>query len=315
MWFLGLGIIAAADAPRKTAAADPTADAQRGTELAQSGQCEKALALLIPSLPQVSDKEQKRNAGFAGVRCAMALNRTDPALDFVEMLNEEFPRDAEVLFLTTHVFSDLSIRASQHLLVTAPSSYQVHELNAEALETGGRWEDAANEYREVLKRNPGLPGIHYRLGRLILSAPMAATSVADARREFQAELEVSPDSPGAEYVLGEMARRDQNFPEAIEHFGRAAKLDAGFADAFIGYGRSLNAANRSVEAVEPLETAVRLRPQSPAAHYHLGIAYRRTGRLEEAEKQFVLQKQTAERARQMEADLQTGIAGPQNAEP
>ncbi len=245
----------------------------------------------------------------------MALNQMDPALDFIRMLNHDFSADPEVLYLTTHVFSDLSIRASQALLYAAPSSYQVHELNAEAMETQGKWDDAASEYREVLKRNPRLSGIHYRIGRLILSAPKTATTIEDARKEFKAELEINPNNPGAEYILGELARQDQNFPEAIAHFGKAAKLDAGFADAFIGYGRSLIAADRAAEAVAPLETAAKLQPQNPAAHYHLGIAYRRTGRKAEADTQFALHKQTSEQARQMADDLQTGIVGPQKAEP
>ena len=63
-----------AGAMRKPAPPDPAADARRGAALAESGQCQKALALLIKATPQVADKDKKRNAGFAGVRCAMALN-------------------------------------------------------------------------------------------------------------------------------------------------------------------------------------------------------------------------------------------------
>jgi tetratricopeptide (TPR) repeat protein len=261
------------------------------------------------------DKELQKKAGFAGVRCAMAMNRMDPGLDFVRMLNREFPRDPEVLYVTTHVFSDLSMRASQELLYTAPSSYQVHELNAEALETQGKWQDAEAEYREVLKRNPTLPGIHYRLGRLILSSPANAKTIEDARGEFQAELKIDPNNAGAEYVLGELARQDQDYAQAIEHFGRATKLDSGFADAFIGYGRSLIAANRPQEAIAPLETAVKLQPQNPAGHYHLGIAYQRIGRKQDAYKEFALHKETTDRADQRKQDVHTGVVGPQKAEP
>jgi len=307
-------ILWAADPSQKAAAPDYAASANRGSQLAEKGHCDQALPLLVKSVPHLADQELKKTAGFHGVRCAMALNQMDPALELIRLLTREFPRDPEVLYLATHVFSDLSIRASQDLLFSAPSSYQVHELNAEALETQGKWEDAAAEYREVLKRNPRLTGIHYRLGRLILSAPKTATTIEDARREFKAELAIAPNA-GAEYVLGELARQDQNYPEAIEHFGNATKLDARFADAFIGYGRSLIAGDRPAEAVAPLLVAVKLQPQNPAAHYHLGIAYRRTGHKEEAEKQFALHKQTSEQARQNAEDLQTGIVGPQKAEP
>jgi tetratricopeptide (TPR) repeat protein len=302
----------AADAPKKALPApDPSATARRGTDLAEAGQCSQALPLLTKSVSHVADKDLKKRVGFYGLRCAMSMNQMDPALDFVRMLTHEFPGDPEVLYLATHVFSDLSIRASQALLYTAPGSYQVHELNAEALETQGNWKDAAVEYHEVLKKNPNLAGIHYRLGRLLLSAPKTATSRNEARREFEEELKIDATNAGAEYVLGELAREDEQWPAAIDHFGRAAKLDAGFADAFIGLGRSLIAGGRAAEAISPLETAEKLQPDNPVPHFHLATAYRRSGRKQEADREFNLHQQTSEKARQSQQNIQAGVTGPQ----
>ena len=235
----GIARLHAAEVPRKTPAGDPSAAAQQGTKLAENGRCADALPLLVKSVSRVTDKDLKRTAAFRGVRCAMALNHMDAALDFIRTLNRDFPSDPEILYLSTHVFSDLSIRASQELLFKHPSSYQVHQLNAEALETQGRWQEAAAEYRNVLAQNPRLPGIHYRLGQLILSQPKTPTTAEDARREFEQELKINPSNAGAEYVLGELARQADQWPQAIEHFSRASKLDSGFGDAFIGLdGRS-----------------------------------------------------------------------------
>jgi len=301
----------AADAPKKAPAPDPSAAARRGADLAETGQCSQALPLLAKSVSHVVDKELKKRAGFYGVRCAMAMNQMDPALEFIRTLSHEFPNDPEVLYLAVHVFSDLSIRASQALLYTAPGSYQVHELNAEALETQGNWKDAAVEYHEVLKKNPNLVGIHYRLGRLLLSAPKTATTRDEARHEFEEELKIDPTNAGAEYVLGELAREDEHWPAAIDHFGRAAKLDSGFADAFIGLGRSLIAGGRAAEAVPPLEIAEKLQPDNPVPHFHLATAYRRSGRKQDADREFNLHQQTSEKARQSQQNIQAGVAGPQ----
>jgi tetratricopeptide (TPR) repeat protein len=242
----------------------------------------------------------------------MAADQMDSALDFIRVLNREFPRDPEVLYLAVHLFSDLSVRASQQLLFTSPGAYQVHELNAEALETQGRWKEAAMEYREVLKKNPLLPGIHYRLGRLLLSQPRTTTSRDEARREFEEELKLNPKNPGAEYVLGELAREDEQWPAAIEHFSHAAKLDAGFGDAFIGLGRSLISGGRPAEAIAPLEIAEKLLPDNPAAHFHLATAYRLTGRKPDADREFALHQQTSEKMRQMKEQIHAGVTGPQN---
>jgi Flp pilus assembly protein TadD len=59
---------------------------------------------------------------------------------------------------------------------------------------------------------------------------------------------------------------------------------------------SLIADKKYEEAVAPLEKAVRLQPDNPAAHYSLATAYARTGRREDAEREFDLQKKAAERA-------------------
>ena len=35
----------------------------------------------------------------------------------------------------------------------------------------GKYDEAAAEYRKILEMNPLLPGIHYRLGRVLLAKP------------------------------------------------------------------------------------------------------------------------------------------------
>ena len=84
---------------------------------------------------------------------------------------------------------------------------QVHELNGEALEMQGQWDQALDEYRRVLGMNPNLPGIHYRLGRLLLSKPRSSTTLSEAQHEFEEELKIDPANAGAEYILGELARQ------------------------------------------------------------------------------------------------------------
>lgn len=301
----------AADAPRKTPVPDPSATARHGVELAEAGNCDQALPILNRTISHVADKDLKKRAGFAGIRCALAVNQMDPALDFIRVLTRDFPNDPEVLYIAVHVFSDLSIRASQQLLFTSPGAYQVHQLNAESLEAQGNWKGAEAEYREVLKKNPTLPGIHYRLGRLLLSAPETPASRSEARQEFEEELKIDPNNAGAEYVLGEMAREDEQWPAAIEHFGRAARLDAGFADAFVGFGRALLGAGRAADAIAPLQTAVKLEPDNPAAHFHLSAAYRRTGDGADADREFALYQEANKKAEQTKRNIQAGVEGPE----
>jgi tetratricopeptide (TPR) repeat protein len=303
-------------------AQQPRKPAPSGLALAEAGRCREAIPLLKKELPQITNPDRKRAAGLAGVRCAMGVNRAEDAVDFIRALTRDFPQDAEVLYQAVHVYSDLSLKSSQDLLIKAPGSYQLRVLNAEALETQERWNEAAAEYRAVLAQNPNLPGIHYRLGRLLLSLPENAVTPAnreeardEARHEFEEELKINPRNAGAEYVLGELARQSRDWAQAVDHFAKAARLDPAFADAHIGLGRSLIANRKFDEAVKPLELAVKLQAENPAAHYHLAIAYSRIGRKDEAERESAVFKQASEKARQMKQDVQTGILGPQKAEP
>jgi Flp pilus assembly protein TadD len=128
---------------------------------------------------------------------------------------------------------------------------------------------------------------------------------------LQKELEIDPGNAGAEYVLGELARQDQDFPEAVRHFSKATQLNPKFADAYLGLGMSLLTEKNYADAVAPLETAVKLEPGNPAAHYGLGTAYSRTGRKEDAQREFALQQQAAERMGGPNAQNPQGPQNPQ----
>ena len=90
--------------------------------------------------------------------------------------------------------------------------------------------------------------------------------------------------------MGELARQAQELPDAVKHFSKAVELEPNFADAYLGLGMTLLSQKEYAQAVAPLEKAVKLQPANPAGHYSLGTAYARTGRKDEADRDFVLQQ-------------------------
>lgn len=287
--FLTLG---AGSASSQSGAKDNASSApHNAVSLAENGHCSEALPLLRKSIAQAQtkDREIRLKTAVNGVRCAMTLHQIDFALEFLRVLTREFPKDPDALYVSVHAYSDLSTMTSQKLAADAPGSYQAHELLAEAFESQGKWDDAEKEYRGVLRLDPNLPGIHFRLGRLLLSKPNPGPEAAnEAKQQFAEELKIDPRNAGAEYVLGELARQSQQWDEAVAHFSRATKLDPQFGEAFLGLGMSLNAEKQYADAVAPLETAVRLEPRNPDAHYNLAMAFARSGHKEESEKEFAI---------------------------
>ncbi len=255
------------------------------------GNCKEAMGALKRTLASATDSDIKKRAGLLGLRCAMTADDRASAGEFLQGLGRAFPRDPEVLYMTVHAYSDLSTRAAQQLAVTAPDSAEVRKLNAESLELQGRWDEAAKQYEEILKKTPDAHGIHFRMGRLLLSKPGAsADEFARAKKEFVEELAIDPRNAPAEYILGEMAKQSSDWAEAIARFSSAAKLDANFGDAFMGWGAALIAERKYGDAVAPLQRAATLQPGNTAAHYNLGLALLRVGKKEEAEKEFAVQK-------------------------
>lgn len=305
-----LPAVAIPQSASKHSASTSPASLQAGLDLAGSGHCDEALPLLKRFAPHAADRQLKLKGGLATVRCALSVSQVESAVDALLWLNREYPDDPEVLYVTAHAYSDLSSRASMRLVQTGANSVQAHELNAEALEVQGKWDGAEHEYREILKQNPRQTGIHFRLGRLLLSKPNPdPSSVEQAKQEFQEELTLDPKNAGAEYVLGELDRQAGDLSGAIEHFSRASNLDASLANAFLGLGMVLIANGNAAGAIPPLEKYVKLEPANPGGHYQLALAYNRVGRREDAQREANLQKEMAEK---LEQEKQKAAAVPQD---
>ena len=282
-----------------------------GLSLAESGHCEEALPVLDKSYGLATDRGTKREIGTSGVRCAMVERKSRPATMWVERLKQDFPDDPDVLYLATHVFSELSTEASERLLSVAPASIPAHLLNAEVLEMQGQTADAIQEYRRVISMNPRQPDAHYQIGRLLLRESSDAAARDEARRAFEEELKIDPGNAAAEYQLGDLARQARQWNEAIQHFNRARQLAPQSPEVLLGLAGTYIAEGQFEEARPPLEEAVKVDPDSPEAHYMLASVYRRLGREQDATQELRLYDLAYSKASQTKMRIRKGMsAGP-----
>lgn len=268
--------------------------------LAGKGRCREALPRLKSSSSHIADKDLKYKVAMATGRCAMSLGQTEAAVQALLFLKREFPGDPEVLYTSTHFFSELATRSSQELAAKAPNSPQAQQLEAEAFESQGQLDKAEAQYKKILEQNSKQAGIHYRLGRLLLAKSPADESAA--KKEFEEELKNDPENAAAEFMLGETARQAGQWGEAIQRFSRVVKIDESFAEAYLALGMSLNSSGDFSRAIAPLQRYVKLLPGDPAGHYQLATAYARTGRKQEAEHEMARQREA------MAKNPQTGQA-------
>lgn len=264
---------------------------EKAVSLAEQGRCGESISGLKHAMASTVAADVRKEAGVLGVRCSLAVDDRDSTNEFIRLLTKQFPKDPDVLFVVVHAYSDLSTRTAQDLGRTAPESIAAHKLNAEALEMQGNWEAAQLEYEGMIKKDPNAPGIHFLLGRLLLSQPNAAADAPErARQEFLKEVEIDPSNAGAHYILGELARRDAKCDEAIPQFSEAVKHNPSFAEAYLGEGLCLVTLKKYEEAIPPLRIAERLTPGNPEIHHTLATALQRSGHKEEAEREFAIHR-------------------------
>src|ERR1700685_605125 len=214
----------------------PVLTPEKAISLAEQGRCGESISALKHAMAATVPAEVRKQAGVLGVRCSLAMDDRDSTDEFIRLLTRQFRKDPDVLFVIVHAYSDLSTRSAQDLGRDAPQSIAAHKLNAEALEMQGKWEPAQLEYEGILKTDPQARGIHFLLGRVLLSRPDAGPDAPErAKQEFLSELQLDPSNAGAEYVLGELARRAEKWNRATSRFSQAAKLNPNFAEAYLGW--------------------------------------------------------------------------------
>lgn len=262
---------------------------EKAISLAEQGRCGESISALKHAMAATAPAEVRKQAGVLGVRCSLAMDDRDSTDEFIRLLTRQFREDPDVLFVIVHAYSDLSTRTAQDLGRDAPQSIAAHKLNAEALEMQGKWDPAQLEYEAIIQKDPNVRGIHFLLGRLLLSRPDAGPGAVErARQEFLKEIMIDPSNAGAHYILGELARRDEKCEDAIPQFSQAIKFNPDFAEAYLGEGLCLVSLKKYEEAVPPLRIAERLTPENPEVHHTLATALQRSGHKEEAEKEFAI---------------------------
>lgn len=173
----------------------PTTAAERGISLGTRGHCKEAMPILKRVIPKIQDKDLLHDAVMARAQCGMATDQRDVVAESLVILTREFPGDPKVLFITTRYYSELANRTAQELIQKAPSSPEAETLIAEAFQAQGKWDDATAQFRKILEQNPNQPGIHYQLGRILLSKPLDSTVSEEATKEFEAELKSTRPHP------------------------------------------------------------------------------------------------------------------------
>jgi tetratricopeptide (TPR) repeat protein len=256
------------------------------------GMCERrvghvaaARANLEKAFPQLTEEKLRVQAGMELIEIYYASRDLDKAADVVSVMRRLKPEDAAILFTAHRIYSEQADEARLGIAMLAPKSAWMHQLMAQEMLAQGNNDGAITHYREALKIDDRLPGLHFELAE-VLSSSASAADREQAEKEYQLALAQNPLDEKAECSLGRLAFGRADLKGAYARYSRALELQPDDAEANLGLGKILLSQNQPQKAQPLMEKAVRLDPSDAAAHYRLGSLYRQMGRLDDARREI-----------------------------
>ncbi len=272
------------------------------------GMCEKrigqlagAQADLEKAFPQLQEEKLRVQVGMELIEIYYGAGDLDKAAGVVGVLRQIRPTDADILYTAHRIYSDLADETMLSVAMTAPKSARMHQMMAQQIAKQGDIEGAIAHYREALRIDPKIPGLHFDLAEL-LNQSSTPSDQAEVEKEYKASLADNPSDEKAECRLGDMAFRAADLKGAFAHYSRAVDLQPKDADAALGLGKTLAAMNQPEKAQALLERAVQLDPFDAVIHFRLASVYRTAGRTADANRElaeFQRLKEMKERLKQM----------------
>jgi tetratricopeptide (TPR) repeat protein len=181
-----------------------------------------------------------------------------------------------------------------------------------------KYQEAIPEYRQILKRQPGLKIVRYKLGQALFHTgsyelaldqfkevidSRAGESLAvfdlaqtylklgrvdDAILGFQRTLQMDPGHYRARTNLGVLYKNQGKLDEAVEELEQAVSIAPDSVFALSNLGVTYSMKEQHEKAIRTLEKAFELAPENAAVCANLAVAFQRMGDESSAQKYFQL---------------------------
>src|SRR6266576_936108 len=168
------------------------------------------------------------------------------------------------------------------IVADLPTSARARVNYATELQEAGRADEAAKEFAEAIRLNPGSAKAHLNLGSLLTTKG----ELDQAESHFEQALRIEPKNAeyhsGYAYLLDQLGRKDQ----AASESETAIRLAPKSAQAHYGYGAFLEKNGQPEEAIAKYRQTLQLDPAHVDAHIDLGSLLLEEGELTEAQEHF-----------------------------
>jgi cytochrome c-type biogenesis protein CcmH/NrfG len=240
---------------------------------------------LEQSFSKLEEKDIQIEVGMELVEIYTARGDLDQAARAIDFLRSKYPTEVGVLYASYRIHSDLAAESMLSLSLVAPHSGQMYQVMAHELARQGQMDAAIRNYREALKIEPKLPGLHFELAEA-LNASDTQQGKAEAKKEYETALSLDQFDEKSECKLGAIAYGEGDLKSSFSHYSRAAQLQPDDPEAALGLAQTLVQMKEIQKAQALLEHAVQTDPTSAEAHFRLAALYREQGRVADAKQEL-----------------------------
>jgi tetratricopeptide (TPR) repeat protein len=164
----------------------------------------------------------------------------------------------------------------------APDSAEAYLLAGRLFLRRELRDEAGAEATKALAINASLPLAHELLGEVAL----ARADTAGAIRELEAERALNPLNPDLYDRLGDAYLRNGQYEDAQLALNRAVLLEPQATGPYILLGETFLKLKQPIQALHYLDHAKKMDPSNYITHNLLGQAYKATGQLDAANREF-----------------------------
>lgn len=264
-----------------------------------------ALNNLEQAFPRIEDNGIQTEVGMELVEIYAGGEQLAKAAGVLQTLREKFPTDLEVLYASYRIYSDLAGESMLSLSLVGPHSAQMHQLMAHELARQGDMNAAIQNYREALKVDPNLPGLHFELAEA-LNAGGAQQDKAEAKKEYEAALSVNNFDEKSECRLARMAYDAGDMQGAFSRYSNAERLQPDDPEAGLGLAKVLIARDETAKAQALVQRVLQIDPTNAEAHFRLAAIFRLERRFDDSKQeiqQFQKYKEIKEKLKQIYHDM------------
>jgi cytochrome c-type biogenesis protein CcmH/NrfG len=259
----------------------PRIQALLGIAEKRTGDMTSAQSDLEQAFPAIDDAKFKKQVGLELIEIDAAAAQFSKALAVTAKLEEVAPQDPEIIFVAYEIASQMKDQTMLSMVLVAPESAQMNMMMAGELARQGEHDKSIAKYREAVRLNTHLPGVHFELAEQLRAAADPKLN-ALAEGEYKTAVKENQYDEKSWCRLGEVIAARGDFKAAQDAYNKALALQPGDATAKTDLAIALISTNQQKDAIPLLESAIKDDPTNIVAHYRLSGLYRRAGRVADA---------------------------------